>query len=344
MGYAFHEFDSDYRIAKRLNLITRDTSPEDYLVRQSKSVDEWKGRAFHKEVLQARAFGQTQWYKCGQPYLKVYPGMAAHLAKISIDIPIEELVLPLPAFEIRLATTDNVFQETDTSPPLRNIFMFNDPEGDIRFGLDFGYRADELPLTIWFEQILTVEGGKTIQQLIDGMTELDLPEQLMEMMRGEAPRYRPSRKFTNAVMALCVSSCFFMAGSQEHITPDIPSRFVDRYIRAKAKGKGGNKEMEEILKQARKSGHTGYAVGREIDLPREVVRYHNESRSEGRSWEFQWSHVRSACWRRQPVGPRTSPTYERRFLWPTMVRPDLPMKPTPQGYRITDAQLPLRKT
>jgi hypothetical protein len=83
-------------------------------------------------------------------------------------------------------------------------------------------------------------------------------------------------------------------------------------------------------------GMGGYALGREIELPRPIRVSNNEHEpnQSGQTWQQRFSHVRSGHLRLQAHGPQLS---QRKviFIEPTVVKPLLPPKPN-VGYAIKD--------
>jgi hypothetical protein len=301
------------------------------------------------------ALCQWAFLRLGRPYCKVHAGIAAMLARTSIDIPAVTLVLSLPAFEIRLPAGEaNPMRERPDTPPLAAVLVawdlrhipdlrqidhrfdpaaFQEPDR-IRLYLDFGEsatgNAEEIAPPVYTHLFLDLVPGEPLEAAFQRSAAHSMP----------ADGYRPGADFIRSTLALAIAVCFFLAEQHELIAPDVSPRLVKRFRRAKGAGPAGDKEAEKILNASRKRGYHGWHLGREIELPRPLVTWNDAPPAPPHgSHELRFAHLRSGHLRWQAHGPSQA---DRKlvFIRPTIVRPDLPLPGSSHRYVIPDSVLP----
>jgi hypothetical protein len=280
---------------------------------------------------------EMDWYKYGQPYYKLWPSMAESLANINIDIDCKYFHMPFPCFEVRFPK-EPVIREHKDAPPVRAMLVYRAvPEEIERLGFKpetEGYDREWTLCTHYqFETDVMNDymGWYFNMGILSGQT---LNHRLTEAAKNSVyfeKGYQPREEFQLQLMRISIGVAFFGMHQHDMILPDIPTRYEERWHRARANK--DKKEQDHLLERAKKMQHYGWLVGSEIDLPQPVVRHLNEA-NEGTGRELTFGHVRSGHMRLQPYGPKDNPNeYKLIFVCPTLVRPDLPLAAT-RGFRI----------
>jgi hypothetical protein len=349
----FHHFRDAYWAARDQGLLQdfwydstklrgTPTAEEFYLQLEEDALQPQSIREFGENVLLMRSLAKSckEWYRNGKPYVKIYPQMAAKLAKTSLDIPGNLLKMPFPSFEIRLPKTNNPFAASSTTREARSIFVLRD---NWRFRLNSAKEFDQL--AIWVDygdsEDERLSNGEIYHQPTFAYVHIKLDTECT-IAEGREQSYdssfvvsdkHPTREELDALLSLTVSTAFFLAGQHQTVCPDIPTKLVEKLRKAQSDGDQG--AVSEIMKKARKSGMGGYTLGREVELPRQQIEWSGDATH---SFAQRFSHVRSGHLRMQAIGPRGSNQHKVIFIEPTAVRPDLPMKPS-SGYVIRDSLL-----
>lgn len=275
-------------------------------------------------------YAEEAWYRHGQPYYKIWPGMANSLANISIDIDGKYLHLPFPTYEIRFPKSVPI-TEGPGHPVLKAMLVHRcdredfDRKDDCPWSFIVHYQFDTDLKNDWMGWYfsLGIKEGETLDERFN---------KTWKWSTHYETGYEPKQKFISQLVRIAVAVAFFGIHEHQMVLPDIPYKFVDRYHRAKASKDA--KEQKDLLEKAKRLHHYGWLVGSEIDLPQAVVRHINEGGRTEPGRELQFGHVRSGHMRLQPYGPKDNPTeYKLIFISPSMVRPDLPLQQV-RGFRI----------
>lgn len=291
---------------------------------------------------------EAQWYDYGQPYYKVWPNMAEYLSNTSIDIDGKYLALPFPAYEIRLSKT-NPFREHEKAPVLKSLLIH-------REDYTKGFAVDRETLQDGWadgrDWSLMVQYQFDLPQDDDAMgwyyrmpIKNDIPisdcfQDAWERTSGYMDnQYEPSKEFCQKLVRLAITVAFFGTNQHELIIPDIPTKYIERY--SKAVSAKDETEQTKLKDKAKRLHHFGWKIGSsEITLPR-PIRVYDNSHSDGVAEhirELHFAHPRNGHMRLQPYGNKENRRYELIFIPPTIVRPDLPLRPI-AGFRIKDSLL-----
>lgn len=260
-------------------------------------------------------------FRCGKPYYKVWPGIAAAIGSTKIDIPESTVRLPYPCFEIRLA--EGSFLVTESRVPITGLLVYEmeigpDQEFDgekFKRMISMSYRVDDKMQGVFG---LFIKNGETIEDSLQhAYNRYGTRDSL-----GNADQLLNKEESRN-ITRLAIAVALFGIDRHELVLPDIEKE----QITVRGKGK------KALLKQNRDreiAKNTGWLVGSEIDLPRPDV--YREGHGEPTGRELESGHVRSGHMRMQPCGEGNK---DRKLIFvpPTVVRPDLPMR-TSHGFRI----------
>jgi len=300
---------------------------------------------------------EWRWLRCNKPRYRVYPHMVEALASTSIDIDAQHLHLPFPAISIELPK--NYWRENDDSPFLRAILLrverpatdrdvdappfrillnrknrtnsftlhdrpppIEDQEANLTIDMDFGDEPYQTPDGEIMRPckpygVMGCEAGKTIDQHFDEMP-LPAPN---ESFVG----YMPSLDFQKSCLRIAVAVAFLAINHHEVVAQFIPDGFVRQ--RQRATVRGDRKKLKKIHDELSRTGNLYcFDVGRELVV--NVERGGSASEPEAAGRPLKWGHMRSGFMRWQPYGPREAPEYKLIFINPTLVRKDLPLRPT----------------
>lgn len=297
------------------------------------------------------AQAEYNFYLNKKPTYKVYPSMAIALASTNIEIPSEEINVPFRFFEIQLQSEtfflDDAWYEDfkdqfveeqghlSGAPYLGSLLVALAESAPREMGRPGGrsrYPPGTKNLIIHWD----VKDTKNPNAFLDSRSQILLiPNQSVAYGAEElsVQAIEPAAIDKQRVAALVVG-IIFMAISHNR-------EWVQR-SRIKLRGRdwclcgSGRRYRRCCAKTKNKAGQPiGFTVGKTIDLP-----YTASSSTgiyiEGRGDELQYSHIRSGHmrwqWKNDPQGNRIR---ELIFIAPTIVRPDLRMKPklTPRQIR-----------
>lgn len=276
---------------------------------------------------------EMEFYRNRKPSFRVYSGMATALSMTDIDIPSGELHLPFSSFQIQLQPETFFFDPTVIAPltetPLKGKPYLCSMLVCRRTLAPFA-KSKELANANALELYLDIRDSGNPSTTIDSRVYVALlPEKTLkegfEFMDVEQ-HFRIDRASQERMASLAVG-VIFLAISRER-------KWVQR-TRIKIKNAdyclcGSGKKYRKCCgpKTNTTSGDPiGFTVGRDIQLP-----YSSGSSTgvmvENRGDELQYSHIRSGHmrwqWKNDPEGKRIR---ELIFIAPTVVRPDLPLKP-----------------
>jgi hypothetical protein len=291
---------------------------------------------------------EMEWFKMGCPYYKIWPSMAHALSNISIEIDSKYLCLPFPSYEICLPKNP-IFQETPDSPGVCSILVHKeDYLGTMARGVGFEKIANDIheiglkdgrdwSLMIHYQLDADLDkdwrGWYFRMGMKDGIPISEQFKKFWEKSEHYNDGYEPSMEFCQKLLKLSIAVAFFGIHQHEMVMPDIPNRLIERYHNAIAKK--DESEAKKLLEKAKKMGHFGWRCGSEIDLPQPLVKHITDEKTGQTRRELTFGHIRSGHLRLQPVGKRENPDYELRFIPPTTVRPDLPLRDM-RGFRLRD--------
>ena len=193
---------------------------------------------FQNSRLVQQSLGQYQWWRIGRPYCKIGPQMTEMLARTKINIDSQHVHMTFPAFEIRFSQT-HPFRESPEHPPLRALLVLHgflpkpDPQNPYRIIpslesrkylmvlCDFGERFQVKGSWAKFYHYVKINliAGETIESQFK-----QADEHHHDMECG----YTPSANFQKKIMAILVSTLFFVDNKHELVTPDIPRRYIER--------------------------------------------------------------------------------------------------------------------
>lgn len=334
--------------SRGLSALLRGLSPSDYYAHFLSTWSPFSaplGRDFY-----ASAAIEGTWYDHLQPEYKAYPSIVAALAATKIEIGCEHLKMPFPAFAVRLPVD---FVREGDGPAIRCLFVAmlrnelqrhsgarpvtsieSDPAPDARHIPFVVVPPGPLPPDVLMVQAkyidkdgddafanftIGLERGKTLEQKFDEW--VGRPRRA-EIARAAAGTYVLSDKMSRELLALAVGISFFATGrhkSPRLFEPDKRQRHQRRQFEREF---GGEQPT--------------FNVGRELVLPREEgAQGPPGDHSEGAGVQLRWAHYRTGHLRYQAAGPGRS---ERRlvFIEPTIVRPDLPLRPRVTPGSVTD--------
>jgi len=329
----FFEFQDDYRTFRRLRRENRAVTIQEFY-QKLRGMNLQEG--FLRATWERRVAAQVDFYKWGKPYVKVFPAMATCLGQTKVDIDAKFVKAGYPTFEIRLPVEHNTYMCQGYT--LQSILCHFE-ERYIHLYLDFGWTQNDFGL--YYECEFELKPGVTISQSVVEMPYVETSHKILDLIRENNLKEMESRAATQlerhfimSVISLVIATNFFLTSQHEIVAPNIKRKHIDVYL--KAREQGNIELIEKLVESARKDGLNGFVVGREIKLPRDIVKYHKQpGHADERSWELNWAHVRSGHLRLQPVGPREENEKKLVFVMPTVIRADLPMKPR-VGYRIED--------
>lgn len=284
------------------------------------------GDAFERSINES----ERHWIMTGSPYFKVFPRIAAMLATVNLNIQASFCRLPYQYFAVLFPRGE--WRPCKDGPSLLSVLMW---ESDIKGWFD--ETADRvLSLNLQFDREAEPGSGLETSLLFNQINNNDLLETQVfgdrTQMGSAATSGLTPEAFTEAVIRVCLSVCFFGVNRHELIAPEIPRRYV--HVIQEARKRGDQARLDKLSERFRGR----WMIGREIELPSPHVTVERDERDEDHEVrELTHSHMRRAHMRMQASGPRDNPTHELIFVAPTLVRPDLPWRDGYSvGYKITD--------
>lgn len=296
----------------------------------------------HKEdwpLCLATQEAEYDWYALKRPTFKILPGLVDALAHTSIDVESERVKMPFPSFKIELpagntlgescgakgfdgllvTTSDIINFEAIEGGQAAKLHIFGTRRGDTdpRVYAPLGYKGycratagfGTFPLThhhSMFALPLTDE-SLTVQELL-----AKYDAQMMEHDKDFSQRLVRRR-----VLSLVVATMLIAISDDKRLIK--PEKLG---VRHRLKAEKARKRGDKTAGLANK----GFLVGADIKLPKDVQRAISKPAGTGR--ELDYGHIRSGHLRLQPYGKQDEKKrYKVIFIAPTIVRPDLPMKP-----------------
>lgn len=259
---------------------------------------------------------ESEYYRRGQVYYKVYPDMAKQLAFTDLKIPCEFFKMPQSCFEMRLDKESNLVRGGATSCLVWECSsVVREMMGDESSYLSIVWHdSTDMKNNCYASDSVSyfqLQKGEIIDDRIK--------------KASSSAGNRMSQYNARILFRLAVAVSFFGSNRHELICPDIPRRY--RVKHEAARNRGDTKRMLEIERKS-----SGFVVGREIDLPAPIGEHDATNRDEvDQARELKHGHVRRGHMRMQPCGLR-SQDRKLMFIAPTVIRPDLPLMT--KGYRI----------
>lgn len=295
---------------------------------------------------------ESAWYASLQPEYKAWPSIVAALAATKVEIGCEHLRLPFAAFAVRLPVG---FMAEEGGPPIRSLLVAmlrnvrgtgavpvtsldsRKPAADVVVPFMVGAGTGNDPDVVLFVEAkyvdadgddafaafsIGMEPGTTLEESFSRWSGGPLRQRRLASLKSG--QYYLGERLAHELLSLAVGVSFFATGrtkAQRLVQPDPRPRHERRRF---AREEGGEQPA--------------FAVGRDLVLPREQGVPAAPQGGEGSGAQLKWAHYRTGHLRYQPHGPGKA---ERRlvFIEPTLVRPDLPLRPkvTPSAIRPPDA-------
>lgn len=294
------------------------------------------------------------WYECLQPEYKAYPAIVAALSATKIEIGCEHIKMPFPAFAVRLPEG---FMQDVNGPPLRCLLVAmvknnevytstpvasidSDPAPgamSIPFAVSFSDGTPDNALLIQAKYIdsdgddaftnfaIRLDRNKTLEEVFSDWVTRAEGEGAQARLRARAfGGYVVSNKMARELLSLAVGISFFATGRHKAAKPILQREKRPRHERRRFERDHDGEEQPTFF------------VGRELVLPREEgapARDQGPGLGEGAGRSLRWGHYRTGHLRYQAHGPARS---DRKliFIEPSLVRPDLPLRP-----RVTPGQI-----
>lgn len=289
---------------------------------------------------------EATWYASLQPEYKAWPSIVAALAATKVEIACEHLRMPFPAFAVRLPVG---FMAEEGGPQIRCLLVATfrnvqgtgavpvtslestKPASDLVVPFMIGIEQEKDPEVVLFVEIKYVDedGDDAFAVFTVGLepgTTLEesfargAPARRRRRASMKPGQYYPGDRLAHELLSLAVGVSFFATGrtkAQRLVQADPRPRHERRRF---SRDEGGEQPT--------------FSVGRDLVLPREEGVPGAPPGGEGTGAQLKWAHYRTGHLRYQPYGPGKS---ERRltFIEPTLVRPDLPLRPkvTPSAIK-----------
>lgn len=285
---------------------------------------------------------EGQWYRCRNPYFKVFPTMVRMLANTDINVPARFVHAPLRTILYRLPEGHDVAElKDDSGKELRCILVdeLNPGESGDRVSEVLGENTElvqQRRFIFWFDW---GEGDKThmgrrlpiVAFQVIALDDEDASfEDALKVWLGKE-RFdwdkgcHISEEALLASIRLTVGICLLATNANRLIEHDVLNKHVGRYRRT-----SDSLEREGLFERAKKRGKHGWLVGRELALP--ALAAHRAGEPHEPRGELTRSHVRRGHFHTVRYGVGHS---LERVDWfpPTLVRADLLGSDSTRGYR-----------
>jgi hypothetical protein len=332
----FCEYRTTYDLDRVMNGSTFASWAQYYATREAEVLRD-PGRFAAGDLTWLRV--EARWYALRRPVYRVYPSMAVALPSTNLEVPSHELRFPFEAVTVAF--------------PARTVFM--DPtmvvpqDREALRGLPYvcAIMAIERPLEAADRQELGAE--RAVSLMID-MADDDplayregrltfllradrtIADCVTEPLRHSLLReYAPCAADVRRLAALVTAVLFLATGRDRKYVTETR---IKPYPAEPCLCGSGKKHKRCCGASRATSGQPiGYEVGRHIDLPYRSSNTTGVTLGDGRQLEF--GHIRSGHMRWQPRKDDAREwTRELIFVAPTVVRPDLPLKPTLTPRRV----------
>ena len=191
---------------------------------------------------------ELNWSNAGRPYYKLWPSIIPLLAGVGIDVPVDYLRLPFPAFLVRFPVQDNPLR-VDDEHVVRSILV-NDGENDagerrMFLWIDVGELHDDCWPVLTFCQLDCVPG-------------IAIEEAFDRLPRQQPPGLHVPRELQADCLRVVVSVCFLATGADRLIEPEVLSKDLARYLDALKRDPAA---AERLVEKAKRRGKVGWHVG-----------------------------------------------------------------------------------
>ena len=208
----FHEFPTIYSVLKQNGLVDE---PPDRFYSSALALIRTKALQHPSHALAVehnRTVCEWDWIRVGSPYFKVYPAMIPLLSSVGIDVPVDYLRLPFPAFAVRLPAEDNPLV-IDDQYYVRAILVcdgqpLDTQERRVYLWIDVGERAMENSPVLTYCQLECVPGI----QIEDAFNRLP--------MEKDIPGVCVPRESQARCLRLVVSVSLLATGADRLVEPD----------------------------------------------------------------------------------------------------------------------------
>lgn len=279
------------------------------------------------------------WYRSAQPQYLAYPGIVAALGASSIDIESQHLMLPYPSIAIRLPVG---FLISDSGVPIRSVtagIIKNERRG-VRPALSLsgplppisrltpGIRINNdgervVAVFVVIATYIKEDGEPAMTYVSIGLREGETLEDAFDRMTFTEETGAPfAASMMRQLIALSVGISFLAIGR---------TRVERRHVVVPG---GQSRQARRRFEREYGEEQPSFEVGRELVIPREAgAPTAEEGPGEGAGRELRFAHYKTGYVRYQWVGSKSGKEpsnpwrREIRFLPPTIVRPDRPLRP-----------------
>lgn len=282
---------------------------------------------------------EAEWYRLRRPTFRVYPAMGVALGSTRLEVPEEELKLPFRVFAVSFPPSTffvdpslilplpGAAQALRGSPYLRAVLVSE----VIVERESLTFRAIEMLIDIADDDPKANHEGRLQLILPHGVTvaeSVEYWENRDTFQESYTPILSERRR-----LAATIAGVIFLAISKDR-------RYVEtattRVVGSDYCLCGSGLKFKKCCRRTKsdKGAPLGFAVGRGIDLPYRSSTATTVHVGDGR--ELEYGHIRSGHMRWQPKKDEAGEwVRELIFVAPTVVRPDLPLKPelTPRRIR-----------
>ncbi|HVA50212.1 MAG TPA: hypothetical protein VNH11_27905 [Pirellulales bacterium] len=308
----FYDYATTHDLTRRAGL-TNDTPAAFYRQLQAAAYVERTRGVQGMAVEFNRYQSELNWSLAGRPYYKLWPAIIPLLAGVGIDVPVDYLRLPSPAFLVRFPMQDNPLR-VDDEHVVRSILV-NDGEND----------AGERRMFLWIDVGELHDGWPVLTFCqLDCVPGIAIEEAFDRLPRQNPPGLHVPRELQADCLRVVVSVCFLATGADRLIEPEVLSKDLARYLDAR---KRDSAAAERLVEKAKRRGKVGWHIGQH-------ERVLHLSRPEGHGdangsihGPLRYQHQRRAHFRLLSAGRVT-------FVRQATVRPDLPPPERAAGYRV----------
>lgn len=299
-------------------------------------IERLRGRELGNDLMTMHA--ERELYATGQPYFKVYPGMADMMAEIDLQIPCEHINFPYTSFTILLADDEKNHIRDIDGCPVSSILV---SKRCVRASA--GHKFKVVPEHLADNVIIHVSyrihnGDKDEMWCSLPLGRIDNPsshKMLSDVIDDMATNFRnPSMtdsevELSWTVLKVAIATCFFGIDQHEYVLPDWPRKKIERRARQ------FNGDAIAALKSESTDlvSTKNWSIGKEIELPRPIVTKSKEEEHHTGSRKHAYARRGHMRWQAHGKGKKARKLI---FIHPHICRPDLPIKQ--HGYTIPDLE------
>lgn len=321
----FHEYKTDYQLLYNLTVSSgKCYSPDEYYSKKIEAVKKIK-----QNVMPLLA--EQEFYKLKKPTYKLYSDLAFALIHTEIDIPTEELQLPFKVFEIRLKPkTIQLAKSQYLSKYNGNIYL-----GAILVSVIYNQNINETRLymliDIYDELSTNIENSQLCTTLLPGKTIKESFEDFQNKFDKSKNEEFLINQDKEKIIALTVGTIFLAISKNKKWISGTKIKIKNKDF---CLCNSGKKYRDCCARTKNSKGNPiGYDIGKDILIPYQPSK--SSTVVESRGDRLQYGHIRSGHmrwqWKNDSNGNKIR---ELIFIYPTIVRPDLPLKPQ-LTYRTT---------